>query len=144
MSNDNTINPFGKHKHLLPRFIQEARDRVTTWVKAAVEDGWVIKPTYPGHEPMETSASLEKGEWRAHAINRKEHISLHVWRGNGLVAIQNVPEVYSMKELEEQGKTCHFCGKTPDRLHHVGFTSMACSDCLPKAKTDLEFPGWAD
>ena len=72
---------------------------------AAISDGWVAKPTYGNHEPMESHATLKKEGFVMHAKCRKKpegerwkaETGITIWGPDGLQI--DVPTEYDWNEI---------------------------------------------
>ena len=73
----------------------EELNRTVEFRNAAVADGWIIKPTYEGHEPMESAATLNKDGYTMSILardnskqfsnaKRKYECSVSLWGPDGL------------------------------------------------------------
>jgi hypothetical protein len=136
----------------IEEFNKEA-EPVRAWIKAAVLDGWELSPLYPTTngpgEGEETAAKLTIGGWVCHAIKRPPghkgtkvgRIDISVWDVEGISV--HVPIPYpGLSELALLMKRCHWCHKVSDTTTRVGFASRSCSECLGKARKEVEYDGW--
>lgn len=117
---------------------------VRDWIKAAIADGWSIRPTYE-HESVERAARLYKNGWTAMILMRPPEksrgvIDITVWADDGLVV--TVPLVYSWEQLLEGKKKCHYCNSIGVKTERLGFAGRCCGDCIEKQRKIHEFPGW--
>ena len=130
-----------------------ALDYVTIFRQAAVADGWTQQPTYPGSEPIEQAASLEKDGWKMQVICRPTTMdrrgqpircsaSIHIWGPDDLAV--NVPRSYDWAELQDGLRTCSACKATNVETQRVGFAGRVCATCLPAQRKAIERPGWCD
>jgi hypothetical protein len=135
------IFPLGRDKHLPPGEIEQFKVSLCDWVNTATTQGWSKEFLYGGHD---RSFKLSHPEgWVAHVILRDEQLSISVWRPDGN-AVVGISEVYSMEALRDSSIRCHYCFLPFAKLRRVGFANQACDACLPKARNDVEYPGWCD
>ena len=129
--------------------------RVRAWVKAAVEDGWTIRPAYGEHESVDRAASLDREGFHAMAVVREPmeatksnagnlypYASLNVW-GPGGMCVQHTT-VYDWGKLQENLQLCQYCEKMFEgEPYRVAFADRACQTCGPKEQGELPH-NWAD
>ena len=121
---------------------------------AALADGWIAKPTYAPHEPIESAASLKHSEGYKmmiitrdnipeypNAKNRYE-IDISIWGSDGL-HIDTPPE-YNMQMIRNGTKKCDNCKQIVDKTFRYSFAGRCCEQCLPKMREQYEKSGWCD
>jgi hypothetical protein len=121
--------------------------QIIKWRDDAIADGWTIEPAYKRTdgtvgEPIETASHLAKDSWVALVFSRSEkgcHIS--VWH-RGLAV--DVPEEYSVDELEHNTHICSYCKGYFAETVSIGFAGRCCKKCREKHVASVEYPGWTN
>lgn len=111
---------------------------------AAIADGWVPKQTYPGGEPMESAASLERDGYKLMIFTRdkptpngkwKYQAEVNLW-GPDRFAIKP-PDVYDFVAITKNIRNCHYCKAADVETTRVGFAGRACTRCAPIEEAKL-------
>lgn len=125
------------------KYFNEANE----FVRAAVEDGWELKPRYAGESTMR-ACELNRDGFVIAVITRKNvgkwkyHVSVHAWAPDKLAI--KLPVVYNSETFTKAMSTCNICDKEVDKTYRYSFAGRACADCLPQAQKEHEQPGWCD
>lgn len=115
--------------------------------KAAVEDGWSIKPTYSS-ESVDSASTLRRDGFQMSILTRrldnlkyKYSVSIDIWGPDELVVM--VPDVYGWEPIRRNLNRCNYCKKYVATCTRVSFAGRVCPDCDPKVRPSLERQGWA-
>jgi len=124
---------------------------VCKWRDDAIADGWSHTATYD-HEAEDRVCTLKKDGFTAMVITReldsskskyKYNAEINAWGPDKLsVSLQSV--IYNMSDLRAGLRRCNWCGANNVDAYMVGFAGRCCKPCLPKARKQLEYPGWTD
>lgn len=120
----------------------------SVWRDAAVQDGWLISPTY-AHEDITCAASLNWYNFTANIITRTSGPnslgtgSVNVWGPDKLMI--PVPLIYpGAAYFQNALTTCPHCHKTDVKTVGYHFTGRACTECAPALRAIHEQEGWCD
>lgn len=123
---------------------------VRTFRDAAVNDGWSIRPTYPNHESVDRSATMNREGYTMMILTRDPasgpkwlyEAQISIWGPDGLAITP--PDGYDFAEIEKGLRFCYDCNQYVERTVRVGFAGRVCPACLPAARLRDEKPGWCD
>ena len=112
-------------------------NKVKAFRDAAVADGWSIRPTYEGNEPVEFAATLDRDGYTMQIITRPQYAkaSIYIWGPDGLAI--KTPAEYSWSEIAHGVEKCNYCGAYSVKTERVGFAGRACAKCAPVEKKKL-------
>jgi hypothetical protein len=119
----------------------------TAYRLAAEADGWVFRPTYYGHEPMEQAFTGDREGFTLSGLCRpgkpdKEMPSavINIY-GPDRLAIEP-PLIYDMEEIRRRLRWCGYCDAEDVDIVSVGFAGRVCLACEPRVRLRVETPGW--
>ena len=139
-------------------------EQVVLWRTAAIQDHWIITPTYQ-QEIWQRACSLEREGYKAMILTRDdspkskfprppEHFispgkwlyeaQINIWGPDGLHI--PAPDPYDWQTIKEGVCLCTnpACLKRVDQTYRVGFAGRYCLECIPAMKKIYEKPGWYD
>lgn len=122
---------------------------VNGWREALAADGWSLRPTYDGHEPLEHAWSATRDGFRISGLARpipgrdgsKPKPDLNAWGPDG--AAIDLPVEYNFDAIKASLLRCGECGKEPVETKRYAFANRCCADCAPKFMASLP-RNWAD
>lgn len=126
-------------------YTQDSLNTALAWKQAAIQDGWVVSPTYR-FESVETAATLNKDGFHASVITRPQSRNLNpcgrvsVWGPDGLCI--ELSKEYNWEQIKSGVTTCPYCKATGVATERVGFAGRCCATCLAMVRPQVEFAGW--
>lgn len=119
---------------------EKATKKALEFRKAAIADGWEIRPIYEGYEPVEKASKLYRDGFLMMIFTREKEVEISVWGNDGLCIV--VPEEYSFEKIKEGMTFCDNCKATGVKTVRYSFAGRCCNKCLPEMRKKHEYPGW--
>lgn len=115
-------------RQLHARAVLTERTRaIVAWRNAALEDGWVLIPKFPG-VPWKQACTLHREGFVTLCVTRNgPGDTLTIWGPDGLQV--PTPNPYNWKEMMTGLNICLFCGNETEDPRKLGDGGRACPDC---------------